>query len=133
MRNGIHKFIILFIFYFFYTSILYAEPIEGYAAKLQILDKITSQIETVELNTHSTFNHSTLKIEFYTCYKRPPEEIPEDFVLLRIFDSLSTKDDKKVFQGWMISSSPAVTPFEHPIFDIWVKECLVDESEDNLK
>ena len=126
MRNGIHKFIILFIFYFFYTSILYAEPIEGYGAKLQILDKITSQIETVELNTHSDFNHSTLTIEFYTCYKRPPEEIPEDFVLISVLDEIKDNKFEQVFKGWMISSSPSVTPFEHPIYDLWIKDCKID-------
>ena len=35
-------------------------------------------------------------------------------------------EPEKIFQGWMISSSPAATPFEHPIYDVWLKECKID-------
>ena len=45
---------------------------------------------------------------------------------MRINDKISNENLKKVFQGWMISSSPSVTPFEHPIYDIWVKDCKID-------
>ena len=66
-----------------------------------------------------------LKIEIFSCMKRPPEEIPEDFVLLSIKDENSLKKYIQIFQGWMISSSPSVTPFEHPTYDIWVKDCKI--------
>ena len=49
------------------------------------------------------------------------KEVPEDFVLLRIYDEVSPENLEIVFQGWMISSSPTVAPFEHPIYDVWVK------------
>ncbi len=75
---------------------------------------------------NDTYNFGTLKIEIYACYKRPPEEIPEDFILLKIFDTLQDSNLERVYQGWMISSSPATTPFEHPIYDVWMKECRVN-------
>ena len=106
---------------------MHGDSIEGHSVKLQILDKITAQIKTIEININDTYEYSTLKIEIYACYKRPPEEIPEDFVLLRIFDTLEKKYLDKVFQGWMISSSPSATPFEHPIYDVWVKECKINK------
>jgi len=124
MRDGILKlFIITFLFL---SPDIFAEPIEGYAVNLQILDKITSQIKTIEINVNDTYNFGTLKIEIYACYKRPPEEIPEDFILLKIFDTLQDNNLEKVYQGWMISSSPATTPFEHPIYDVWMKECKIN-------
>ena len=123
MRDGILKlFIITFLFL---SPDIFAEPIEGYAVNLQILDKITSQIKTIEINVNDTYNFGTLKIEIYACYKRPPEEIPEDFILLKIFDTLQNNNLERIYQGWMISSSPATTPFEHPIYDVWVKECKI--------
>ncbi len=124
MRDGIHK--LLIIIFLFLTPNIFAEPIEGYAVNLQILDKITSQIKTIEINVNDTYNFGTLKIEIYACYKRPPEEIPEDFILLKIFDTLQDSNLERVYQGWMISSSPATTPFEHPIYDVWMKECRVN-------
>ena len=125
MRDGIHKLLSITFFLFLSLDTL-AEPVEGYAVNLQILDKITSQIKTIEINVNDTYNFGTLKIEIYACYKRPPEEIPEDFILLKIFDTLQNNNLEKVYQGWMISSSPAATPFEHPIYDVWVQECRIN-------
>ena len=125
MRDGIHK-LLSIIFFLFLSLDTFAEPVEGYAVDLQILDKITSQIKTIEINVNDIYDFGTLKIEIYACYKRPPEEIPEDFILLKIFDTLQENNLVKIYQGWMISSSPATTPFEHPIYDVWVKECKIN-------
>ena len=128
MRHGNLRLLVLIIFLFFYSFNSYGDPIEGYSVKLKVLDKITSQINTININVNDTHEYGTLKIEIYACYKRPPEEIPEDFVLLKIFDTLNENNLEKVYQGWMISSSPAATPFEHPIYDVWVMECKIDNN-----
>ena len=128
MRHGNLRLLVLIIFLFFYSFNSYGDPIEGYSVKLQVLDKITSQINTIKINVNDTHEYGTLKIEIYACYKRAPEEIPEDFVLLKIFDTLNENNLEKVYQGWMISSSPAATPFEHPIYDVWVMECKIDNN-----
>ena len=124
MRHGNHKFVLLILL--FITFVSKADPIEGNSVRLQILDKITSQIETINLPVNDNYEYGSLRIEVYACYKRPPEEIPEDFVLLRVFDILDEDNPQKIFQGWMISSSPEVAPFEHSIFDLWVKRCITD-------
>ena len=49
----------------------------------------------------------------------------ENFVLIKIFDNIENSENK-IFQGWMISSSPSASPFEHPIYDIWLKDCNID-------
>ena len=128
MRHGNLRLLVLIIFLFFYSFNSYGDPIEGYSVKLKVLDKITSQINTININVNDTHEYGTLKIEIYACYKRAPEEIPEDFVLLKIFDTLNENNLEKVYQGWMISSSPAATPFEHPIYDVWVMECKIDNN-----
>ena len=125
MRHGNLRLFFIIIFIFFYSFESQTVPIEGYAVKLQFLDKITSQIKSIEINVNNTHEYGTLKIEIYACYKRPPEEIPEDFVLLKIFDTLKENNLERIYQGWMISSSPAATPIEHPIYDVWVKECKI--------
>ena len=107
-----------------------AIPIDGNVVSLHILDKITSRVEIIEIKVGEIIKFDSLQIEIFLCKKRPPEEIPEDFVLLRIYDEVSPKNLENVFQGWMISSSPTVAPFEHPIYDVWVKDCKIDiESE----
>ena len=80
-------------------------------------------VKTYEISNNHSLKLGSLNIEIYTCFKSPPEEIPENYVLLKIYDNLSKGDDQLIYQGWMISSSPASTPLEHPIYDLWLKEC----------
>ena len=37
--------------------------------------------------------------------------------------SKESKNDVFVFNGWMFSSSPSITPFDHPIYDVWLIKC----------
>ena len=67
-----------------------------------------------------------MNIEVYACFTSPPEEIPEDYVLIRIYDEMNTVDVQLIYQGWMISSSPSSTPLEHPIYDLWLKDCKME-------
>jgi hypothetical protein len=106
---------------------LHGEPIEGNLAEIQILDKITAKVNTLEIEINNSIQFQSLKIEIYACFKKPPEEIPEDFVLLRIYDDMTQKGKQLIYQGWMISSSPAATPLEHPIYDLWLKDCRIEK------
>jgi len=115
----------LIIIYLFISFSIQSKPIEGSLATIQILDKITARVETIEIKISSTYFLDPLKIEVYACYTNPPEEIPENFVLLKIFDKLNNQNEKLIYQGWMISSSPASSPLEHPIYDLWIKDCKI--------
>ena len=105
---------------------LYAVPISGYSVELQILDKISARISNMNIMINEKAKYGSLEIEVFDCKKIPPEEVPEDFVLMRIMDEVSQNNFERVFQGWMLSSSPTVAPFEHPTYDIWVKSCKID-------
>ena len=125
MKPGILSLIIIAIL-LVYLPILKADPIEGIKVELKILDKISAKVKNININVGEVLNFENLEINITVCYKNPPEEIPEDFVLLKIYDEIIKKNIKNIFQGWMISSSPAVTPLEHPIYDLWVKSCNND-------
>ena len=117
-------FILLLILILFNNA--HAAPINGNMVSLQVLDKVTSRVETIEIHVGEIVSFGSLIIEIFLCKKRPPEEIPEDFVLLRIIEEISPENLETIFQGWMISSSPTVAPFEHPTYDVWVKDCNID-------
>ena len=69
----------------------------------------------------------TLSIKVYSCFTEPPDEIPEDYVLIDVKDNFQDKK-KSIYTGWMISSSPDVTPLEHPIYDLWLLGCSNDKT-----
>jgi len=119
------KFFVLLIFLII-NNYLFAAPVKGYLVELQILDKISARISNINILVNEKVKYGSLEIEVFDCQKRSPEEIPEDFVLLRILDEVSPNKFERVFQGWMLSSSPPVAPFEHPTYDVWVKDCKID-------
>ena len=118
--------IVLIAILLFYSFSLFSEPIEAKIAEIQILDKITAKVKTYEILDNDNLRVGSLLIEIFACFTNPPEEIPEDYVLLRIYDYTTLEDYLLVYQGWMISSSPSSTPFEHPIYDLWLKDCKME-------
>ncbi len=94
-------------------------------AQLQGLDKITARISTFDVPVGQSVNFGSLTIKVDACYRTPPEERPESASFLEITDHRSEdKSDVEVFDGWMFASTPGLSALEHPVYDVWVKECL---------
>lgn len=92
-------------------------------AVLQGLDKITARIYTFEAPVGQTIGFGTLKVTVQTCRKRPPEYPPESAAYLDIVEQRPGEEPVERFHGWMFASSPALNPFEHPVYDVWVIDC----------
>jgi hypothetical protein len=94
-------------------------------AILQGLDKVTARISTIEAPLDERVAFGTLRITVRTCNKRPPEEFPETTAFLEILDEKRDTSVSLIFSGWMFASSPALSALEHPVYDIWVKDCVL--------
>ena len=102
-----------------------ADPGEpGKVVILQGLDKITARVSSIEMAIGSSARFGTLDITVRTCRKRPPEESPETTAFLEIRESREGQAAVLLFNGWMFASSPALSALEHPIYDVWVIDCL---------
>ncbi|MBI29425.1 MAG: glycosyl hydrolase family 5 [Pelagibacteraceae bacterium] len=123
--NRIKLFIII-IFFNFIPIFSLAENINGNTVTIGALDKITAKFSEFDINVGDTGTFGSLRIEIFQCQKRPPEELPEDFVLLQIFDYVDDQKPKIVFSGWMLSSSPSLSALEHPVYDIWLENCFIN-------
>ena len=43
---------------------------------------------------------------------------------MQVKDLKSTNNNKVyIFNGWTFASSPFIKPFDHPVYDIWLKKC----------
>ncbi len=99
---------------------------------LRALDKITARITEVELPVGDEKSFGTLIIKARYCRSRPPQEAPESFAYLEIEDVKVGGTRERIFDGWMLASSPAVSALEHPVYDVWVIGCkTVEPSEDD--
>ena len=116
--------IILFIFL---PLSVYAETIEKKYASLKLLNKTTNKVSEKDILVNSQITWETLNIEVLYCASTPPTEIPEDYVLIDVFDTIN-KENINIYRGWMISSSPDVTPLENPIYDLWLVDCKNDNT-----
>ena len=47
------------------------------------------------------------------------------FVQLLVNQRGSADDFRKVFSGWLFANSPSLNVVEHPIYDVWVKDCAM--------
>lgn len=92
--------------------------------KLQSIDKVTGRTLTFEARVGSTVKYGPLYIKVQACRKAPPIEQPESAAFLQIWEVTPKDDSKWVFSGWMFASSPALSPMDHPIYDVWVLDCL---------
>ena len=90
---------------------------------LQGLDKVTARISTIEVPVDGSARLGTLVIVARACQKSPPEEPPEVAAFLEITDMPASTPPVTVFSGWMFASSPALSGMEHPVYDVWVKDC----------
>lgn len=98
------------------------------SVKLQGLDKSVGRTVTFEAKVGSTIQYGPLFIKINSCRKAPPIEKPESAAFLQIWEvPPGEKKSEWVFSGWMFASSPALSAMDHPVYDIWVLDCLGKE------
>ncbi len=111
-----------------------AENLVGTSVKLRALDKVTATTEDFTVNLGESLEYGSLRVDVKHCEKKPPEDIPETFAFLQIFEAQSdgkgtSAQQEKVFSGWMLASRPAISALDHPVYDIWVLGCNVPKVE----
>ena len=124
MNLGLLK---IFFLILFFSNQLLSEPLQMKYAKFRLLDKISNKLIDKTIPVNNSDKIETLSVAVYACFTEPPTEISEDYVLVDIVDTFQGLN-KNFYRGWMISSSPEVTPLEHPIYDLWLLGCINDNT-----
>jgi len=119
---------ILFFFYFFLinipSSVIALENLNGQFIEIRILDKVSSKTNLLKLTIGEEKKFQNLLIKSLKCKNSEFDDNPEITAYIQVQD-LANKDNNEVFifNGWTFSSSPAVNPFDHPVYDIWLTKC----------
>jgi hypothetical protein len=106
-------------------------PLPLTSLRLQLLDKISCQFLHTLVQVGRLYAFGRLRFIVTRAFKNPPEEYPEFYALLKIWevvppgnggDQTTSSLEKKclIFSGWMFASSPAIAPLEHPVYDVRV-------------
>ena len=115
------------ILLFFFTFTVNAETVEKKFASLKLLNKTTNKVSQKEVLVNSRIEWETLSIEVLYCASTLPTEIPEDYVLIDLYDNVN-EESVNIYRGWMISSEPDVTSIENAIYDLWLLDCTNDKA-----
>ena len=118
-------FLYLPIFFFLFTSISHSKSqLEGSFTEIKILDKISSKNTSLKLKNGQLLKFKDLSIQSLKCKNSEFDDSPEITAYIQVRDlSNQNNDEVFVFNGWMFSSSPSITPFDHPIYDLWLVKC----------
>jgi hypothetical protein len=97
----------------------------GDQAVLRGLDKVTADTRDFIAPVGEDVQFFALTVSVKRCAKRPPERTPEVIVGMEISDRRNRGEGgDRIFSGWMFGSSPALNPLEHPVYDVWVLDCV---------
>ena len=93
-------------------------------AELNVLDKVSSKTSTIKVKIKEEFIFQNLLINVLKCKNSKFDDDPEIIAYMQVTDLKSTNNDKVyVFNGWTFASNPSIKPFDHPVYDIWLKRC----------
>ncbi len=119
---------ILILFFFFLISLSFyvnaQESSNGHFIEIKILDKVSSKTNLLKLTIGEEKKFQNLLIKSLKCKNSEFDDNPEITAYIQVKD-LINKDNNEVFifNGWTFSSSPAINPFDHPVYDIWLIKC----------
>ena len=120
--------VLILVFFTYYLSMINSlsenqSNSENFAV-LTILDKVNSQSDIVEIEVGREYRFKNLSINILKCNNSKFDDDPEVTAYMQVRDTIN-KDENKVFifNDWTFASSPSIRPFDHPVYDIWLKKC----------
>ena len=108
-----------------------ATPMEERVATIGLLNKRNNVSQDFELRPGESVEDGPVIITLAACERTAPWEMPQEtgaFVQVDILDR-GQSDHRRVFSGWLFKQSPSLNVVEHPIYDVWVKDCAMSFPE----
>ena len=88
------------------------------------MDKVSSKTSQLNLKIQEDKNFENLIIKVLKCKNSEFDDSPEVTAYLQVQDiTIKNNDQVFVFNGWTFSSSPSISLFDHPVYDIWLTKC----------
>ena len=116
--------------------------IRGTGVMIGALDREKGTNVRVRVPVGSQVTYGSLRLKLSACYASNPEDAIESWAYVEVVDMgrqnlnqlavLPQRDrrgmkeankERVIRKGWIIASSPAVTPIDHPTYDMWLVSC----------
>ena len=109
----------------------YGTPVKDRVATIGLLNKRNNLTQDLVLKTGEARRIGNVVIKLANCERTLPwEDPPEVGAFLQLWVEERASVDKplawrKIFSGWLFRNSPSVNVVEHPVYDVWVKDCAM--------
>jgi hypothetical protein len=106
-------------------------PLKDRVATLGILNKRNNLTHDVKLKPGESRRWGDVIVRLASCERTAPwERPPETGAFVQVLVAERTHPEakptwKKIFSGWLFKNSPSLNVVEHPIYDVWVKDCAM--------
>ena len=124
IQSGKVNFLFFLVYFFLISQPLPLIANEGRFVEIKILDKVSTKTDLLKLEIGKELKFKGLLIKSLKCKNSEFDDNPEITAYIQVKD-MTNKDNNEVFifNGWTFSSSPAVNPFDHAVYDIWLTRC----------
>jgi hypothetical protein len=103
-------------------------PMEDRVATLGLLNKRNNLSQDIELKPGESRRVGDVIVRLAACERTAPWEMPKEtgaFVQVLVRQAGNSDNWDKVFSGWLFKQSPSLNVVEHPVYDVWVKDCAM--------
>jgi len=104
-------------------------PMNERVAVLGLLNKRNNISRDIEMKPGESRRVGDVVLRLSACERTAPwETTPEIGAFVQVIsnerrDADSRLEWHRVFSGWLFRNSPSLNVVEHPIYDVWVKDC----------
>jgi hypothetical protein len=109
----------------------YGTPVKERVATIALLNKRNDLQSELKLKPGESRRVGNVVVKLATCERTLPWERPADtgaFVQVYVEERARSNEPllwRKVFSGWLFKNSPSLNAVEHPVYDVWVKDCAM--------
>ena len=88
------------------------------------LDKITAKSSELVVNLNESKKYGPLEIKVLKCGKIKVDNKIDSVAYLQVKDTSKNQSEQVyIFNGWIFASDPALTPFDHAVYNIQLLNC----------
>lgn len=106
-------------------------PLAERVATLGLLNKRNNLTQDLELRPGESRRVGNVVVKLESCERTAPWETPPEtgaFVQVLVEERATPEESpewRRIFSGWMFKNSPSLNVVEHPVYDVWVKDCAM--------
>ncbi len=123
LRHFIYIFLMEILVFLSLNSGVRAERISNGIAIFAGLDKITGRTTRFEVSLGEIYQYGALQVIPRACYTSSKDEPTRTTGFVEVNEITLDKKVRRIFTGWMFADSPGLNAVEHPIYDVWLKDC----------